>query len=62
MNRPKWLFATDLCEGRPYIGEYYQPDDKVYMKVEADKYFTYLEEKIRALEERNKRSRANDYT
>ncbi len=51
MKRPTHQHARDIVEGMPYIGEYFQPDDRVYLKKEAEAYFNYLEEKIIRLEE-----------
>lgn len=46
MKRPKPISGREFAEGLPYIGEYFQPDDRVYRKCEADAYFDFLEEQI----------------
>ena len=50
MKRPKPQYATDIADAMPYPGEWYQPDDRVYLKHEADEYFEYLENKIKEKE------------
>ena len=54
MERPTPVYATDIADKMPYPGEYFQPDDRVYLKDEADKYFEYLENKIKELEGKTK--------
>ena len=51
MKRPEPIGAREFVDGLPYIGEYYQPDSRVYIKAKADAYFEYLESKIKELEE-----------
>jgi len=50
MERPVARDLREEAEGLPYIGEYYQPDCRVYRKHEADAYFNYLENRIKELE------------
>ena len=49
MNRPEPVEARDFVDGLPYIGEYFQPDSRVYIKKQADAYFEYLEKEIERL-------------
>ena len=47
MERPKAISGRLFVSELSYEGEYYQPDDRVYLKAVADTYFNFLEEKIR---------------
>lgn len=42
MDKPKSKHAKDIVDELPYIGEYYQPDDRVYLKEEMDQYIRHL--------------------
>jgi len=42
MEKPKAVSARELVDTLPYIGEYFQPDDRVYLKSEMDKYIEFL--------------------
>lgn len=50
MKRPEAISGRDFGEKLPYIGEYYQPDDRVYKKKVADAYFDFLENKLEEIE------------
>lgn len=47
MKKPSAFHPEEILDGSPYIGEYYQPDIRVYKKHEMDKYIAWLEEKIK---------------
>jgi hypothetical protein len=36
MHQPKEIDGRELAESLPYIGEYFQPDSRVYYKTDAD--------------------------
>ncbi len=57
MRKPKSISARTLVDGLPYIGEYHQPDGRVYRKDDMDKYIKYLEDKRNLT---SRRSRAAD--
>lgn len=48
--KPKAVHARDIINDMPYIGEYFQPDDRVYHKDKMDKYIEWLESTIKSLE------------
>ena len=47
IEKPEAVHARDFVDGLPYIGEYFQPDDSVYLKKPMDKYIESLRLKIR---------------
>lgn len=53
VKKPKSISARYFVGRLPYIGEYYQPDDRVYLKCDMDKYIKYLEVKLERREARN---------
>ncbi len=56
MERPKVVDAREFVEGLPYIGEYYQPESRVYEKKDAEKYFDFLENEVKILKDKLKAS------
>lgn len=47
MEKPKAISAREFVNSLPYIGEYYQPDDSVYLKKSMDKYIEELKKEIK---------------
>jgi len=45
VEKPKAISARKFVSKLPYIGEYFQPDDRVYIKAEMDKYIKFLRSK-----------------
>ncbi len=56
IERPKVVDAREFVEGLPYIGEYYQPESRVYKKKDAEKYFDFLENEVKILKDKLKAS------
>ena len=42
MEKPKSVSVREFVDGLPYIGEYYQPNDEVYIKDAMDEYIEHL--------------------
>lgn len=38
IEKPEAISARDFADGLPYAGEWYQPDDRMYLKKPMDKY------------------------
>ncbi len=46
MEKPNAFSAREFVNNLPYEGNYFQPDDRVYLKSSMDKYIEHLKNNL----------------